>query len=94
MADHTKVCWYCKSKNVEPVETWYQCRDCGATYTPLTTLGDDALKRGSVKGSIRGKSYTRPANHPTESVIKEAAKAREAAKAALGSPDPEVPVES
>jgi len=34
MKDYTKECWYCGSKNMEPVETWYQCRDCRATHVP------------------------------------------------------------
>jgi len=94
MTDHTKVCWYCRSKNVKLVETWYQCQDCDATYTPLTTLGDDVLKRGSVDSTLHGRRRTRPANHPSESVMREAAAARQAKLEALGSPDPEVPVES
>jgi len=34
MTDYTKWCWNCSSRKVFPVQTWFQCDDCGATYIP------------------------------------------------------------
>lgn len=41
MADHTKVCWNCGSKNMLPVDTYFQCQDCQATHVETARLGPD-----------------------------------------------------
>ena len=94
MKDHTKVCWYCGSENVEPVETWYQCQDCGTTYTPLLTLGPDIIKAGYIDGKLHGVRRKWGIYHPTKAVTDEAAKIRQAKLADSGSSDQTVPDES
>ncbi|KKL52677.1 hypothetical protein LCGC14_2283090 [marine sediment metagenome] len=43
MTDLTKKCWSCGSKNVKPVDTWFQCDDCGATHCPQTKPGHPSM---------------------------------------------------
>ena len=78
MTDYTKRCWYCGSKNMEKVETWYKCADCGATHVvmPETFKGGlFELATGGIQTNVnpRGSSY-----QPTKKVAQEASKARKA----------------
>ena len=60
--DYKKVCWSCGSKNMEPVDTYYRCRDCGATYNvPLDLTFSPVTKIDLETGKA-----PRP-GHPTRS---------------------------
>jgi len=45
MTDHKKVCWNCGSKAVFPIETWYECQDCGTTYVPQIKLAPSPVTK-------------------------------------------------
>ena len=37
-------CWNCDGRNMKAVETWFECRDCGATWVPPRKLGYDPVE--------------------------------------------------
>lgn len=43
MTDYEKVCWYCGSKAVFPIKTWFECQDCGATHVPQLTFSSSPV---------------------------------------------------
>lgn len=57
MPDYSKVCWYCGKKAMEPVGTYFQCRECGATWNEVPAPKDGGVEvvRDTVTG---GTSYT------------------------------------
>ncbi len=80
MKDHTKVCWHCGSNDMKPVETWYQCHDCGATTdnvhqpgSPAVTVVDD-----ETGGAPKVKSYSR--GRPSGRAMSRATRARKEAQ--------------
>ena len=77
MTDHTKVCWYCGSKKVFPIRTWYQCDDCGATHIPSVALGPPIVEPGNVFAQGDVDKPTRRALHPTAGVASRTARARD-----------------
>lgn len=36
--DHTEWCWYCGKQTMFPLEGYFECSECGATYCPMPTL--------------------------------------------------------
>jgi len=41
MVDYEKVCWYCGSKAMFPIQSWFKCDDCGATHVPSGEITDE-----------------------------------------------------
>lgn len=74
MPDYKKVCWFCGSTNMKPVETWYQCQDCGATHTELRVGGFSPVTEGDsdTGGSPRAGRPTdfRPSGHATRAAAR------------------------
>lgn len=76
MADYNKVCWYCKSKDLEDMGTHVKCRECGATYNPVPRLGLDPLDPNCfVVRNISGDTLYH-ARKPSNRAKREAALAR------------------
>jgi len=78
MTDHKKVCWNCGSKNMKPVDTFYQCQDCEATYVPQITLGPVKTVSGRMQNNTLNGPSTRETRRPSPAAAREAQKAREA----------------
>lgn len=81
MTNYEKICWSCGSKNMEPVETWFKCRDCGATHVNIPRPGPEILERGYGGGNMDTEGRGRPAGRPSKAATLAAAKAREEAEA-------------
>jgi len=78
MTHHEKVCWNCGSKAVFPIETWFECQDCGATHVPPVTLGPLIVEPGNVWRKGDTDRPTRQAMHPTPAAARQARLARQA----------------
>lgn len=58
--DLTKTCWSCGRDAMQPVDTYFQCAGCGATYDELPLPGTPALSEpargaeGYTRGHPRG----------------------------------------
>ena len=37
--DHSRQCWSCGKLTMEPIEGYYKCSKCGATWTPMPKIG-------------------------------------------------------
>lgn len=81
MPNYEKICWYCKSKNMEPVETWWRCRDCGATHVDLPKPSSYSITE--VDNETGGSPRPGYPSHykPSGQVQRSVAKAREASQA-------------
>lgn len=79
MINHKKVCWYCGSKNMEPVETRYRCRDCGATHVDVLARGSSPVTEVDAEtgGSPRPRRAT--SFRPSAIATHQATRAREKA---------------
>ncbi len=69
--DYTKQCWFCKKVTMEPIEGYYKCSDCGATWNSQPADGtymDIEAKRDGARG---GSSYT-PAKKSRRQTAKKA----------------------
>lgn len=81
MKDYTKVCWYCGSKKVFPIKSWWECKDCGATHVPSTSPSYlpitevDAVTGGAPR--FGRETVYRPSGHAQRA----ATRAREEARA-------------
>lgn len=77
MAKDKTKCWYCGSSNLEPVESWQQCRDCGATISDLSKISSALITVEDMETarSPRPGKETHP--RPSGQAMRAAARARE-----------------
>ena len=74
--DYKKVCWSCGAEDMEPVESYYRCRSCGATYNVPVHLGADPMT--VVDDETGGSPRERRPTHgrPSGRIVRSAEKAR------------------
>ncbi len=73
-----KNCWNCGEAAIEPCETWYKCRNCGATTSdiPKVAAGGD-LQVVSNPAFKKDHHSPRTIGSLTKAAAERAAKARE-----------------
>jgi hypothetical protein len=71
MKDYTKVCWYCKAEAMCDEGSYYKCRSCGATHSPVPEVAPEEFTEefSEVTG---GMEY-----RPTKSLTRRIKKQRE-----------------
>ncbi|MCK4721783.1 MAG: hypothetical protein KAT75_00695 [Dehalococcoidia bacterium] len=77
MPDHTKKCWYCGSWNMEPIEGYFKCGDCGATHVRPRALSLPDVEPATITVSLKGGFFSYGGHQPTKTAINEARRARE-----------------
>lgn len=73
-------CWNCSGTNMEPVKTYFKCRDCGATWNAVVKVGPEELERGLGGGDFYDGSLGGKAGRPSPALLRRAAAARAQAK--------------
>ena len=52
--DYRRQCWSCGKDTMKPVETWYQCTSCGATWVDLPSLSQTYIDIEPAPGGMDG----------------------------------------
>lgn len=79
MPDYTKQCWSCGKVTMVSKGDFYQCSECGATFSELANPTFTLIERGSISWQDdKGRRHRAPAYHVSKRAQNKAAKARAA----------------
>jgi len=75
---YEETCWSCGSNDLEHKDSYFLCRQCGATYNYVSKPGPAIVVPGNVFKDDDTTKPTRRSRHPTSASTNAARKAREA----------------
>ena len=74
---YEKRCWYCGSQDMAEMDSYSECRECHATWTPTSHLEPNPITlQPDPMLSLRSQQDTKSPS-PSDSVVRRARKARE-----------------
>ncbi len=73
----TKRCWYCSAKAMKKQDSFYTCKECGATWCKSVKLGPEeiVMRPDPARGNLSAS--------PSDFVVRRIRKQREAKKDAV-----------